>query len=255
MDARVVFSNQNTSEKLSKFERGRLHYEALERSAKEGQLQFAKNKVDVAKLAGYTYEKARNGGWQWVNRLVKHGFIEELPIGYNDMGTPEYQYTLTTKPYTRAKRKTYKKKMSEVARPSNTMYGLSNRGKRAQRLAKIKELDAQGFLDNPMRKIDFGRAVVPNATKSTTNNMLRRLVEDGIVKLTEAGFDGGFQLYKFELLQKEPKPLEEKPKTTVDKNDTDVEPFDRRAIIKTATVEVELDGYGAEDIITIIKEL
>lgn len=255
MDARVVFSNQNTNKKLSKFEQGRLHYEALERSAKEGQLQFAKNKVDVAKFAGYTYEKARNSGWQWVNRLVKQGFIEELPIGYNDMGTPEYQYTLTTKPYVRAKRKAYKKKMSEVVRPSNTMYGLSNRDKRAQRLAKIRELDTQGFLENPMGKADFARAVVSNATKSTTNNMLRRLVEDGIIKVTKAGFDGASQLYKFELLQKELKPLEEKPKTTIDKNDTGVVSFDKRAIIKTTTVEIELDGYGAEDIITIIKEL
>lgn len=233
--------------------KGELHYEALERAAKEGRLQFAKNRFEVAKLAGYTNREQSNG-YQWVINMVKRGCLEEIPFGRDELGNLEYQYTLTTKPY-RSKRKTYKKKYSEVVHPKGNPAGIYTKNKRIE---KLQELDAQGFLDKPMATKDLVAAVAPELDEPTKRNrFVLDYVKTGVIS-REPVPSVGKQKYKFTLLKEPEEPAVETTDVAEEPTEAvcvDEVPTDKNIIVKANGIELELKGYSIEDIANLIKAL
>lgn len=106
MDAKVTFTPEfknKTKKKLSAERKKELRYQCLADAEKNGKLDKAKSRYDVAKLAGFT-DKQRQSGYQWVYHQVKDGFIKEYISGYTKNGLAEYEYHLAEpkkrEPYT-----------------------------------------------------------------------------------------------------------------------------------------------------------
>lgn len=96
MEARVILSEE-TKEKLkqpmSRQRRVELRWQKLEEAEKNGNLQFAKSRVDVAKLVGITNYKA---GYSWVSSQIKKKGLIETITGYNEYNRAVYEYHLGT---------------------------------------------------------------------------------------------------------------------------------------------------------------
>lgn len=94
MDAKVTFTPEfknKTKKKLSGERKKELRFQCLADAEKNGELDKAKSRYDVAKLAGFT-EKQRQSGYQWVYHQIKAGFIKEYIAGYTKNGLAEYEY-------------------------------------------------------------------------------------------------------------------------------------------------------------------
>lgn len=99
MDAKVTFTPEfknKTKKKLSGERKKELRFQCLADAEKNGELDKAKSRYDVAKLAGFT-DKQRQSGYQWVYHQIKAGFIKEYIAGYTKNGLAEYEYHMVNK--------------------------------------------------------------------------------------------------------------------------------------------------------------
>lgn len=97
---------------LSAMERGKLMWEKIVEAEKDGRLQQAKSRVDVAHIAGYTDDKR---GYSWASNMVKRGAIVETIYAPG-----EYTYAIGEAPkfeYTRNKTRSKKVKPVKKAEP------------------------------------------------------------------------------------------------------------------------------------------
>ena len=97
MEARVNFTkelNAMTKTKISPQRKGELRWERLEVSEKDGKLQQAKNRYDIAEIAGIT---DRSRGYGWVANLISKGNISET-LREVENGKFIYEYHLTKRP-------------------------------------------------------------------------------------------------------------------------------------------------------------
>ena len=98
--SRILFTKE-TREKmekgLNKRQRGKLRFERLKEASKNGELQKAKTRADVARLVGFTPEQYKTG-YSWVmNMLIRKHLVERIS-GLGKNGRAEYEYTLGTDP-------------------------------------------------------------------------------------------------------------------------------------------------------------
>lgn len=83
------------SKPLTAMEKGRLMWQKIEDAEKNGRLQQAKSRVDVANIAGYTNDKR---GYSWASNMIKRGAILETIYGpgeytYAIGNAPKFEYT------------------------------------------------------------------------------------------------------------------------------------------------------------------
>ena len=93
MDARVIVSEETRAGKISNKHKGDLRLARLKKLAKDGGLQNAKIRFDVAEMCGYT-PKQRGAGYAWVKNLIKRGVLIERAVGIRPNGRNEYEYYL-----------------------------------------------------------------------------------------------------------------------------------------------------------------
>lgn len=95
--SKVVLSDEfkeKTKSKLSKKQIGELRYKKLREIEKEGRLQFAKSRVEVARMIGINdYKK----GTSWATYLIKKNLMTETHRGIEN-GKTVYEYHTNEKP-------------------------------------------------------------------------------------------------------------------------------------------------------------
>lgn len=269
MNARIIFdknfADKYKTEKLTNQQKGLLRYKKLEQSAKDGTLQFAKKKNDVAKIVGFSGKDLLTSGYQWVKRVIDNGYLEEVPVGRDQYGLIEYQYTLTTKPYTTSRpRKSYKKKVSEVKKHKHPKHL-----KPEDRLSALRELAEQGKLEKPMHRGQLGKLIAPElANHSNRCRTIHRLIEAGYLKETKVETSEYWPVFKYEFVdatKAEDSPAKdnkEEPRSDVSHTETQPDETETTTIsggklvtIKCGMAELTLVDYTAEDIIAIVKGL
>lgn len=116
----VIISNETqdkVNRQLNKRKRGQLHFGKLKEAEREGRLAFAKNRIDVALLAGYD-ETDKYLGYSWVSNMIKRGHLVERIT--NQIDVREY-YIANEPEYSMAKasasrwKKPQKETSSEIA--------------------------------------------------------------------------------------------------------------------------------------------
>lgn len=151
------------SKGLSSRERGRLMWERLEEIYNNGQLQYLKNRNEVAAAVGFTKDQKKRG-YGWVTNMINRKHLDEVSMGINANGKMEYQYFLCSN------RPNYKRGRSSNARK-----------------VKSEELRERMAEAQPL-------TIVPaeSDVKTTTNDNIRLTIERGDVKITIENFDTDF---------------------------------------------------------------
>lgn len=98
--SRLVFSKE-TKEKLGKelsnSQKRALRLERLKNADEQGKLALAKNRYEVANIAGFT-EESRDRGYQWVSNMVYCNQLQEIMQGIGKDGKLEYEYHVINQP-------------------------------------------------------------------------------------------------------------------------------------------------------------
>ena len=101
--SKVTLTNEfkeKTRKPLGNVKRRELRLKMLAKSEADGSLSKAKNRYEVANLAGFT-AKQKQSGYLWVYKQVKEGKIAEHIMNYLPNGKAEYEYHVidtTSKP-------------------------------------------------------------------------------------------------------------------------------------------------------------
>lgn len=201
MDARVKFTNdfmeKTMNRKMSKHRVGELRYDKLKQAAKDGRLQFADSKADVARLAGFTTKQATNSGWQWVKKLIEKGCLEELPHGFKANGQNSYQYVLTDAPYSKPRKPvSYLKRtatsptLKAIGVNGGTRAGsFANTIKRAERFQKLILAEQAGRFNEPIHRDVFYHIADPLFTKVGGEGFVGTFVRKGFIKESVSAVD------------------------------------------------------------------
>lgn len=94
MNARVIFKKETEeamNKKLSLQEKGVLLWERLKELEATGRLAQATNRVQVARLCGYTND---NNGWAWVSNMIQKGALVETVVKIHANNKRECEYRL-----------------------------------------------------------------------------------------------------------------------------------------------------------------
>ena len=97
--SRLIFSKETRkkmNEELSRAQRGKLRWNRVKDADDNGILSHAKNRYEVANIAGYSSAE-RSKGYQWVSNLVRRGHLQEIMHGLNN-GKFEYEYHVVGEP-------------------------------------------------------------------------------------------------------------------------------------------------------------
>ena len=92
--------------KMTPRERGKLLFARLEEAERDGRLGKAKDRRDVAEIAGY--ERDAVAGYNWVSSLISRGNMSETLRGWGKNGVREAEYHLAKRPdyeYRKSKKK------------------------------------------------------------------------------------------------------------------------------------------------------
>ena len=95
--SRLTFSKE-TKDKMKKEmtirEKGRVLFDRLKELDEDGTLSKAKTRADVARLVGYSEERAK-AGYAWVSNLIKRGHISEAIQEWTPSGKMVAEYHTT----------------------------------------------------------------------------------------------------------------------------------------------------------------
>ena len=83
-------------EELSGPRKGELRWNKIKDADDNGILSHAKNRYEVANIAGYSSAE-RSKGYQWVANLIRRGHLQEIMHGLNN-GKFEYEYHVVGEP-------------------------------------------------------------------------------------------------------------------------------------------------------------
>ena len=92
--SKVTLTNEfkeKTRKPLGNVKKRELRLKMLAKSEADGSLSKAKNRYEVANLAGFT-AKQKQSGYLWVYKQVKEGKIAEHIMNYLPNGKAEYEY-------------------------------------------------------------------------------------------------------------------------------------------------------------------
>lgn len=104
--------------KMTPRERGKLLFARLEEAERDGRLSKAKDRRDVAEIAGY--ERDSISGYNWVSTLVRRGNISETFRGWGKNGAREVEYHLAKRPSYEHREKKKKKAPTVRLKPIAT---------------------------------------------------------------------------------------------------------------------------------------
>lgn len=121
--SRLIFTKE-TKEKmeqgLNATQRGVLRWNKVKESEDDGRLMLAKNRHDVANIAGFT-ENNKMRGYQWVSNMISRGHLREIPLGVNRNKKMDYEYHVVRDPdYSRHKARDAKRSKQRKSIVQNT---------------------------------------------------------------------------------------------------------------------------------------
>lgn len=95
MEARIKMTGLNKPKRLSNVEKGRARLMRIQEAEENGELQKAKNRLDVMRLAGFMSGQETQGRL-WIQRLInQRKMLTETLTGFGANGKAEYEYHLT----------------------------------------------------------------------------------------------------------------------------------------------------------------
>lgn len=161
--SKLIFTKETKDKmgkELNKMQRGRLRWEKLKQAEEEGKLMLAKNRHEVANLAGFMpSEKER--GYQWVSRLIGRGQMKETVYGIGENGLVEHEYKLVGRPdyeHKNANEARWGKPVSTTP-ISSSEKGLNCTQRGALRWEKIKDAERRGELALAKNRYQVARLV------------------------------------------------------------------------------------------------
>lgn len=199
--SRLIFSKETKKkmeEGLTSAQKGKLRWERIKEAEEHGSLASAKNRYEVANVAGFT-EENRNRGYQWVSNLISRKYLQEIMHGVGKNGKFEYEYHTVGEPdYSRNKardarlKKQQQRKKEEVAQvPKKQEKTVMERGK--ELFGKLKDLAKEGTLEEAKSRADVATLVgypsdQSKAGYSWVSNLIRRgYLKEKIVGVTPSG--------------------------------------------------------------------
>lgn len=98
MEVSKIFFSKETQEKMEKDmsirEKGKVLFARLQELDADGTLSKAKSRADVARLVGYTEERAK-AGYAWVSNLIRRGHVSETIQEWTPSGKMVAEYPTT----------------------------------------------------------------------------------------------------------------------------------------------------------------
>lgn len=95
MEARIKMTGLNKPKRLSNIEKGRARIMRIQEAEESGELQKARNRLDVMRLAGFMPGQETQGGL-WMQRLInQRKMLTETLTGFGANGKAEYEYHFT----------------------------------------------------------------------------------------------------------------------------------------------------------------
>lgn len=185
-------------EGLNASQRGKLRWERIKEAEEHGSLASAKNRYEVANLAGFT-EETRNRGYQWVSNMIARKHLKEIMTGVGKNGKFEYEYHTVSDPdYSRNKardarlEKQQQRKKEGVAQVAKKQEKtVMERGR--ELFGRLKDLAKEGTLEKARSRADVATLVgYPSAQSkagySWVSNLIRRgYLKERIVGVTPSG--------------------------------------------------------------------
>ena len=257
---------------LNKLQRGKLRWEKLKEAEDNGKLLMAKNRYEVANMAGFTTTEKKKG-YNWVSNMIRRGQLQEHIYSIGGNGKMEYEYKLGERPdYERknaqeARWGTQPKSTEVIDTPKPTttkkkkQTSLKERGR--QMFARLKAFAEYGGLEKEMTRAELAKYT------DTTRSWVCGLIERGFLNEELVDYSGGLPRYKYSLTEKEPnydnskfnssaiKPRTETTVSTVAK-DTDTTVDNTQAINVSITrgevsIKIEFNNYKqVEEVIKLI---
>ena len=233
--SRLVFSNETKNkmkEELSDAQKGKLRWERVKESENKGNLALAKNRYEVANIAGFS-EEERDRGYQWVSNMVYRGHLKEIMHGIGKNGKIEYEYHISGEPdylrkNARAAKKAKREKALEVTTEKQAP-SVRDRGKKL--FDKLNELEKNGMLAKAKTRADIATLVgytddQRKAGYSWVSNMVRRgYLKEEIVGTTPSGIavvkyslSGLKPMYNYEEVRKKKDEKEERKENWANEN-------------------------------------
>lgn len=82
---------------MSVREKGKVLFARLKELDNDGTLSKAKSRADVARLVGYSEERAK-AGYSWVGNLIRRGNLSETILNFTPSGKMEAEYHVVSSP-------------------------------------------------------------------------------------------------------------------------------------------------------------
>lgn len=112
-------TQEDMQKDMSVREKGKILFARLEELDNDGTLSKAKTRADVARLVGYSEERAK-AGYAWVSNLIRRGHLSETIQEFTPSGKMVAEYHITGSApdygYEEAKRRKAKKKVGQELR-------------------------------------------------------------------------------------------------------------------------------------------
>lgn len=185
-------------EGLTTSQKGKLRWERIKEAEEHGSLSSAKNRYEVANIAGFT-EEDRNRGYQWVSNMITRKHLKEVMTGVGKNGKFEYEYHTVEEPdysrnkarVARLKKQQQRKKEEAVQVTKKQEKTVMERGK--ELFGKLKDLAKEGTLEKAGSRADVATLVGYSSDQSKAgyswvSNLIRRgYLKEKIVGVTPSG--------------------------------------------------------------------
>ena len=253
--SRLIFSKEtkNKIEKdLNASQRGQLRWERVKESDKHGSLAMAKNRNEVANLAGFTKEN-KDRGYQWVSNMVAREHLQEIVQGIGKNGRIEYEYHVLSDPdYSRKKARDARLANQNKKKAENVIKqivekepNVIERGKVL--FDKLKELEKEGTLEKARSRADVATLVgyaSDQAKSGSGYSWVSNLIHRGHLVETIIGkTSSGYARYCYKLGETEPRYGHDGPrhKKAIKKNIENSMPIlDNKQMFNLDTIKIKV---------------
>lgn len=208
MEVSRIFFTKETKDKMEQglniMQRGKLRWEKIKEADAKGTLAMAKNRYEVANLAGFT-EDRRDNGYQWVSNMVGRGHLQEIVHGVGPNGKVEYEYHAVGEPdYNHSKARRAKQNKAENSVKMPTMMVVGEKKSPCQigqeRFEKLKAMEKSGRLSEIRSRNALANELGGRVAFSWLSSMITR----GFIKETLSRYEQGYPLYEYTLTGKMP---------------------------------------------------
>ena len=185
-------------EGLNAAQRGKLRWERIKEAEEHGSLDSAKNRYEVANIAGFT-EETKSRGYQWVSNMIARRHLQEIMHGVGKNGKFEYEYHTVSDPDydrkkardARAEKQQQRKKAGVAQATKKQEKTVMERGR--ELFGRLKDLAKEGTLEEAKSRADVATLVgypsdQSKAGYSWVSNLIKRgYLNEKIVCVTPSG--------------------------------------------------------------------